>query len=126
MFYYPFQEVVAFLVVHNQLLLIMPMVMAFFVEEHYISRVSIVSNTAGMFVAVAPRWGETRSWLMFMGFPIFHIYLLVGLVFAVIAFLGYTTDQSQPSEFYWVCWAFFNSAISGFVCFIMAMNYPTG
>src|SRR3989442_7365350 len=122
MFYYPFQEVVAFLVVHYQLLLIMPMVMAFFVEEHYISRVSIVSNTAGMFVAVAPHWSETRSWLMFSGFPIFHIYLLVGLIFAVVAFLGYTTGESQPSEFYWVCWVFFNSVFSGLVCFIFEMG----
>ena len=126
MFYYPFQEVVAFLVVHYQLLLIMPMVMALLVEQHYISRVSIVSNTAGMFVAVAPHWSQTRSWLVLSVYPIFHVYLLVGLIFAVIAFLGYTTDQSQPSEFYWVCWVFFNSFISGFVCFVMAMDFPSG
>ena len=83
------------------------MLMAFLVEEHYISSGSIVANTVGMFVAIAPHWDTTRSWLGVLdGFSIFHAYLLVGLIFGAIAFISYATERSTPSEFYRVATAF--------------------
>jgi hypothetical protein len=62
---------------------------------------------------------------MYAGFPVFHIYVLVGLVFAAIAFLGYTFGESQPTQFYWAAWVCFNSVFSGGVCFVIAMTFPT-
>jgi hypothetical protein len=93
------------------------MLMAFLVEEHYVSRGSIVANTVGMFVAIAPHWDTTRSWLgIFHGYSIFHAYLLVGLIFGAIAFFSYVTEESAPSEFYWTAWAFYNTVFGVLVC----------
>lgn len=77
------------------------------------SRVSIVSNTVGMFVAVAPYWDATEDWFNFFGHSLFHIWIVVGLVFGIIAFLSYVSDAGQGSAFYWTTWIFYNSALAG-------------
>src|SRR2546427_6147388 len=113
--------IIEFLVNNYQLLLILPMILAFKAESQYVSRVSTVTNTIGMFVAMAPHWDATRSWLMISGIPVFHLYLLIGLAFGAIAFLTYMLDVSASSEFYWATWLFFNSAIGIAVCFVATL-----
>jgi hypothetical protein len=93
------------------------MAMAFLTEQYYVSRASIVANTVGMFVAIAPHWDETRLWLgTVSGVSIFHAYLVVGLFFGGIAFFSYTFQRRAPSVFYWVTWAFYNTGIGILVC----------
>ena len=111
-------DVVSFLVDNYQVFLILPIIMAFKAEKHYIGRVSILSNTVGMFAAVAPYWDTTRSWLNIRGFPLFHAYLLIGLAFGLISFLSYLFGVSQESEFYDAAWYLYNSVIAGIVCLI--------
>ena len=113
-------DIVALLVNHYQLFLILPIIMAFKAEEHYVGRVSILSNTIGMFVAVAPYWMITSSWLNFWGIPFFHLYILLGLVFGLISFMSYLFGVSVESDFYTAAWLLFNSAIAGFVCLVAA------
>ena len=95
--------------------------MAFASESHYTGRVSIVANVVSMFVAVAPFWDQTSGWLNIGGFPLFHAYLFVGLIFGTIAFLSYIADESVESDFYTAAWFLYNSAIAGLVCFIAAI-----
>jgi len=116
-----FSDVVSFLVAHYQAFLILPIIMAFKAEKHYVGRVSILTNTIGMFVAVAPYWDATRSWLNIRGFPMFHAYVLLGLVFALIAFLSYVFEVSQEGEFYVIAWVLYNSVIAGIVCFLASV-----
>jgi len=116
-----FSDVVSFLVAHYQAFLILPIIMAFKAEKHYVGRVSILTNTIGMFVAVAPYWDATRSWLNIRGFPMFHAYVLLGLVFALIAFLSYVFQVSQEGEFYVIAWVLYNSVIAGIVCFLASV-----
>lgn len=114
-------EVVSFLVGNYQLFLILPIIMAFKAERHYVGRVSITANTVAMFAAIAPHWDITRSWLIVRGFPLFHAYLLLGLVFALVSFLSYLFEIRQESEFYEVAWILYNSIIAGGVCFVAAI-----
>ena len=81
--------ILSFLVVHYQILLIFPIIMAFASESHYTGRVSIVANVVSMFVAVAPFWDQTSGWLNIGGFPLFHAYLFVGLIFGTISFISF-------------------------------------
>lgn len=111
-------DIVSFLVDNYQVFLILPILMAFKAEKHYVGRVSILSNTVGMFAAVAPHWDVTWSWLNIRGFPIFHAYLLVGLVFGVISFLSYLFGVKQESEFYEITWCLYNSIVAGVVCLL--------
>lgn len=115
--------IVALLVDHYQLFLLIPMAIAFKAEQHYVSRVSIVTNTTGMFAAIAPHWDATRSWLMVSGIPVFHAYLLAGLFFGIIAFLSYMIEEPAPSEFYDITWGFYNSVFGVFVCFIATLVF---
>src|SRR5947199_3304148 len=98
--------IVGLLVNNYQLFLILPILLAFKAESQYVSRVSTVTNTIGMFVAMAPHWDATRPWLMVSGIPIFHVYLVIGLAFGAVAFLSYVLDVSASSEFYWPTWLF--------------------
>lgn len=59
-------DVISLFVNHYQFLLIAPIILAFKAEEHYVGRAAILANTVGMFVAVAPNWNNTFSWLNFM------------------------------------------------------------
>lgn len=111
-------DIVSLLVDNYQAFLILPIIMAFKAEKHYVGRVSILSNTVGMFVAVAPYWDTTSSWLNIRGFPLFHAYVLIGLVFGLIAFLSYLSGSRQESEFYVTAWLLYNSAIAGIVCLV--------
>ena len=116
-------DVVSFLVDNYQLFLILPIMMAFKAEKHYVGRVSITSNTAAMFAAIAPHWDTTRSWLNIRGFPLFHAYLLLGLVFALISFLSYLFEIRQESDFYAVTWILYNSIFAGGVCLLAAIVF---
>ena len=95
--------------------------MAFASEKHYTGRVSIVANVVSMFVAVAPFWDQTSSWLNIGGFPLFHAYLFGGLIFGTIAFLSYVAGGSVESDFYTAAWILYNSAFAGLVCLIAAL-----
>jgi len=117
-------DVISFMVDNYQIFLILPIITAFKAEEHYVGRVSILSNTVGMFAAIAPNWDTTWYWLNVRGFPLFHAYLLIGLVFGLISFLSYLFGVRQESEFYVVTWLFYNSVIAGFVCLLAAMPLP--
>lgn len=115
--------IIGILVNHYQLFLLIPMALAFKAEAHYVSRVSIVTNTTGMFAAIAPHWDETRTWFMISGIPFFHLYLLVGLGFGMIAFLSYMGESSQSSSFYNASWVLFNSVVGILVCFIASLQF---
>jgi len=118
-------EITAWLVNNYQLFLLVPIVLAFKVEQHYISRVTTVTNTMSMFVAIAPYWEQTRSILNFDGIPIFHWYLAIGLILGFIAFLSYVTDSSLGEEFYWVTFGLYNSVFAGIVClYATTLNSP--
>lgn len=116
-------DVVSFLVNNYQLFLILPIIIALKAEKHYVGRVSILSNTVGMFVAIAPYWDITWSWLNIKGFPLFHAYLLLELVFGLISFLSYLFDVRQESEFYDTAWLLYNSAVAGIVCLLAAILF---
>lgn len=90
--------------------------MAFKAEKHYVGRVSILSNTVGMFASVAPYWDITYHWLNINGFPLFHAYVLIGLIFGMISFLSYLFGIKQESDFYVMAWLLYNSVIAGIVC----------
>lgn len=111
-------DFISLLVHHYQFFLILPIVMAFKVEKHYVARTSILANTVGMFVAVAPYWDVTRSWLSVRGVSLFHVYVLVGLIFGIWAFVSYMWGSSQNEEFYEFTWIFYNSAIAAIVCLV--------
>lgn len=95
--------------------------MAFKAEKYYVARTSILANTVGMFVAVAPYWDITRSWINVNGISLFHVYVLVGLVFGIWAFVSYVGGSSQNEEFYEFTWVFYNSVIAGIVCLVAAI-----
>ena len=101
--------------------MVFPIIMAFASEKHYAGRVSIVANVVSMFVAVAPFWDRTSGWLSISGFPLFHAYLFVGLIFGTVAFLSYIAGGSVESDFYIAAWILYNSAIAGLVCLIAAI-----
>jgi hypothetical protein len=115
-------DIVSLLINHYQVLLILPIIMALKAEKHYVARTSILANTVGMFVAVAPYWDVTWSWLNIRGFPLFHAYVLIGLVFGLIAFLSYMLEVRQEAEFYTITWLLYNSAIATFVCLVAAIS----
>ena len=112
--------IVAAIVNHYQLLLLLPIVLAFKVETEYVSRVATLTNTVSMFVAIAPFWDQTRPWFEVSGISLFHLYLGIGLVVGVIAMISYLVEQSPGSSFYWVTFSFYNSAIAGVVCLVAA------
>ena len=114
--------ILSFLVDHYQLLLIFPIIMAFASEKHYTGRVSIVANVVSMFVAVAPFWDQTSGWLDIGGFPLFHAYLFVGLIFGTIAFLSYIAGGSVESDFYTAAWVLYTSALAGLDCLVAAVS----
>lgn len=76
-----------------------------------------------MFAAIALHWDVTRLWLNASGFPIFHAYLLLGLVFAVISFLSCPFDFSDVSAFYEISWLLYDSVVAGLVCLIAAILF---
>jgi hypothetical protein len=115
--------IVAFLVVRYPSLLLFPIITAFAAERHYVGRVSLVSNTMSMIVAIAPRWSQTASWLNFYGLPLFHYYLVLGLVFGTVAFLSYIARVRVEGTFYTVGWVLFNSVIAGIVCLLAALLF---
>jgi len=116
-------DIVSLLVNHYQVFLILPIIIALKAEKHYVGRVSILANTVGMFAAIAPYWDITRSWLNIQGFPLFHAYLLLGLVFGLISFLSYLFDFSENSDFYVTAYLLYNSVIAGIVCLIAAILF---
>jgi len=95
--------------------------MAFAAERHYTGRVSIVANVVSMFVAIAPYWDQTTSWLNLGGLPFFHAYLSLGLLFGVVAFLSYLGGSKMESDFYTASWFLFNSVFAGLVCLAAAV-----
>ena len=115
--------IVAFLVAHHPILLLFPIITAFAAEKHYTGRVSLVSNTASMFVAIAPHWNETRSWLSFYGLPVLHYYLVLGLIFGTVAFLSYLTKTKVEAGYYKLAWALYNSFFAGLVCLAVAVLF---
>jgi ABC-type transport system involved in cytochrome c biogenesis permease subunit len=114
-------DLISLLVRHYQLFLILPIILALKAEKHYVGRASILANTVGMFVSVAPYWDATRSWLNIRGFPLFHAYILLGLVFGLIAFLSYIFEVSQEGDFYMFTFVLYNSVIAGIVCFVASV-----
>jgi len=114
-------DLIFLMVRHYQIFLLFPIIMAFKAEKYYVARTSILANTVGMFVAVAPYWDITRSWVNVNGISLFHIYVLVGLIFGLWAFLSYVAGSSQDEEFYEFTWYFYNSVIAGIVCFVAAI-----
>jgi len=92
--------------------------MAFKAEKHYVGRSSILSNTVGMFASVAPYWDETSYRLNIRGFPFFHAYVMLGLVFGLIAFVSYLLEASEDTDFYVIAWLLYNSVIAGIVCLV--------
>lgn len=114
-------DIISFFVNHYQLFLVLPIIMAFKAEKHYVARTSILANTVGMFVAVAPYWDITRSWVNIGGYSLFHAYVLLGLIFGLIAFLSYVLEITQKEEFYWLTWVFYNSVLAGIVCLVAAI-----
>lgn len=111
--------VVSFLVAHYPILLFFPIITPLRSERHYTGRVSLVSNTASIFVAIAPHWTATRTWLSFYGLPMFPYYVALGLFFGVIAFLSYFTKTKVKSRFYVLAWVLYNSFFAGLVCFLV-------
>jgi len=111
-------DLISLLVRHYQLFLLLPIILAFKAEKHYTARASILANTVGMFVAVAPYWDVTRSWINVNGISLFHVYVLVGLIFGMWAFVSYVWGSSQNEEFYDFTWYFYNSVIAGIVCLV--------
>jgi hypothetical protein len=114
-------DLISLMVRHYQLFLLLPIILALKAEKRYTARASILANTVGMFVAVAPYWDATRSWVSIQGFPLFHAYVLLGLVFGLIAFLSYILEVSQEEEFYLFTFLLYNSVIAGIVCFVAAI-----
>jgi len=104
---------VSLLVDHYQIFLLLPIIAAFAAEKYYTSRISVLSNTVSMFVAFAPTWDYTRWVLRFFGIPFFHLYLLIGLGLGVLCFIGYLDGSHYDSDFYTVCWIFYNSVVAG-------------
>jgi hypothetical protein len=102
-------------------LLIAPIILAFKAEKHYVARAAILANTVAMFVAVAPKWDVTFSWLNINGFPLFQVYVLIGLVFGFIAFISYLFGESMEGGFYEFSFVLYNSVVAGIVCFIAAL-----
>lgn len=111
-------DLVSLLVDNYQILLILPIIISLKAERHYVGRASILSNTIGMFVSVAPHWDTTWFWLNIRGFPLFHAYILLGLVFGVISFLSYLAEVRVESDFYLFAWLLYNSAIATGVCLV--------
>jgi hypothetical protein len=95
--------------------------MALRVETEYVGRVATLTNTVSMFVAIAPFWNQTRSWLEFSGISLFHTYLVVGLVVGLTAMISYMTHSSLGGTFYFFTFVLYNSAIAGIVCLLAAM-----
>jgi len=114
-------DLISLMVRHYQVFLLLPIILALKAEKHYVGRASILANTVGMFVSVAPYWDVTRSWLNIRGFPLFHAYVLLGLVFGLIAFLSYILEVSQEGDFYFLTFILYNSVIAGIVCFVAAI-----
>jgi hypothetical protein len=112
--------IISFLVTQYPLLLILPIIMALRVERQYVSRVATLTNTVSMFVAIAPFWNQTRSWLEISGISFFHAYLLLGLILGIVALISYVADQSLDSSFYAVTFVLYNSAFAGIVCLAAA------
>lgn len=112
--------IISFLVTQYPLLLILPIIMALRVERQYVSRVATLTNTVSMFVAIAPFWNQTRSWLEISDISFFHAYLLLGLILGIVAMISYVADQSLDSSFYTVTFVLYNSAFAGIVCLAAA------
>jgi len=114
-------DIISLLINNYQLFLLLPIVLAFKAEKYYIGRAAILANTVGMFAAVAPKWDATFSWLNIGGFPLFPVYVLVGLMFGFIAFLSYMSGGKMEGDFYVFSFILFNSVVAGIVCFVAAI-----
>jgi len=84
-----------------------------------------LTNTVSMFVAIAPYWNQTRSWLEINGLALFHVYLLVGLVFGSIAMVSYLVDTSPGGGFYTFTFLLYNSAVASIVCLVATTLSPS-
>jgi len=114
-------DLISLLVKHYQVILLLPIVMAFNAEKYHVARTSILTNTVSMFVAVAPFWDAARSWLNVREISLFHAYVLLGLIFGMWAFLSYMLGSREDEGFYEFSWWFFNSGIAAFVCLVAAV-----
>ena len=112
---------VSFIVYYYQVFLIAPIILAFKAESHYVGRAAIVANSVSMFVAVAPYWNYTYSWVNINGFPFFQLYVVVGLFFGFIAFISYIFQESVDTSFYKVSFVLYNSVVAGIVCLVAAI-----
>ncbi len=65
---------------------------ALFVEKHYIGRLAIAANVFFAWELLAPHWVELPELVQF--------YLYLGLLFAVISILSYTSKKSLSTSFY--------------------------
>ncbi|MDG6982320.1 MAG: hypothetical protein JRM74_02580 [Nitrososphaerota archaeon] len=73
-------------------LLIIVMIMGLMVEDRYISRPAIVTNTISIFIVTTQHW-NSAGWVL-------QGYAVLGLFFGLIAFLSYLTQKSLDSDFY--------------------------
>ncbi len=73
-------------------LLVMPKILSLLVEDRYLSRPAIVTNTVSIFIATAHNW-NSAGWFL-------QTYSVLGLLIGVTAFISYVVSQKLKSEFY--------------------------
>ena len=76
----------------SEWLLILPIILSLLVEDKYLSRPAIVTNTVSIFIATAQHWASA-GWFL-------QAYSVIGLLIGITAFLSYLVSQSLRSEFY--------------------------
>jgi formate-dependent nitrite reductase membrane component NrfD len=73
-------------------LLVMPIILSLLVEDRYLSRPAIVTNTVSIFISTAHHW-NSAGWFL-------QTYSVLGLLIGVTAFISYLASQKLKSEFY--------------------------
>ncbi|MBN2335523.1 hypothetical protein JXL21_08170 [Candidatus Bathyarchaeota archaeon] len=113
---------VAILTDNYQIVLLLPIITAFYAERHFVGRVSIMTNTVSMFVSVAPSWIKTANWLSYKGISFFQVYLLIGLLVGVVSFASYLMEVEKELKVFFNTWIVYNSLIAVIVC-LLAVVY---
>jgi H+/Cl- antiporter ClcA len=78
--------------------------MSFAAEKHYVSRVSVASNTFSIFISTAHHW-NSALWPL-------QLYASMGLILGLVAFFSYMTQKSLRSDYYETVWWFYNTVIA--------------
>jgi len=100
-------------IIASNLSIITLLIVGFFVEEHYVGRITVLSNSVALNLYVA-RLTQPGA--------LVTLFADVGILLGALGFLTYLTGDNMPALYYLVTYFLYSSATVGLVILLASSN----